>query len=241
VDESATQDRVAQALSRTFLAYLAPDTKREILAGGIRLDVPAGSVVYRDEDAPGVALVVAGLIRVYLTSNDGRQLTVRYARGGDLLGVPTAIGGPAAVSTQALTEASLMVFNHTIIRRLAMADPRLSWALAEEVTERLYDVLEAFSGNAFGTVRQRLAKHMLDIAAEHQAGSRLVVPIGGQALADAIGTAREVVVRALHDLRTAGIVASSSDGILILHPDRLEDVVQTGRVTLVTAETVSSH
>ena len=74
------QDRVAKALSRTFVADLAPDTKRAILAGGIRLDVPAGSVIYRDADDPGVALVVAGLIRVYLTSNDGRQLTVRDAR-----------------------------------------------------------------------------------------------------------------------------------------------------------------
>ena len=235
------QDRVAKALSRTFVADLAPDTKRAIIAGGRRLDVPAGSVVYRDADDPGVALVVAGLIRVYLTSKEGRQLTVRYARAGDLLGVPTAIHSPAAVGTQALTEASLMVFNHANLRRLAMADPRLSWALAEEVTERLYDVLEAFSGSAFGTVRQRLARHMLDIAAEHQAGSRLVVPIGGQALADAIGTAREVVVRAVHHLRTAGIVASSNDGILVLHPDRLEDVAQTGRVTSVTSDTVSSH
>jgi CRP/FNR family transcriptional regulator len=241
LDVSAMQDRVAKALARTFVADLAPETRREILAGGVRLDVPAGSVVYRDADAPGVALVVAGLIRVYLTSNDGRQLTVRYARAGDLLGVPTAIGGPAAVSTQALSEASLMVFNHVNLRRLAMADPRLSWALAEEVTERLYDVLEAFSGNAFGTVRQRLARHLLDIAAEHQAGSRLVVPIGGQALADAIGTAREVVVRALRDLRAAGIVASSDDGLLVLDPDRLEDVVQTGRVTSVTSDTVPSH
>jgi CRP/FNR family transcriptional regulator, cyclic AMP receptor protein len=241
LDESAMQDRVANALSQTFVADLAQDTKSEILAGGIQLDVPAGSVVYRDADEPRVALVVAGLIRVYLTSSDGRQLTVRYARTGALLGVPTAIGGPAAVSTQALTQASLMVFNLANLRRLAMSDPRLSWALAEEVTQRLYEVLEAFSGNAFGTVRQRLAKHMLDIAAEHQAGSRLVVPIGGQALADAIGTAREVVARALHDLRAAGIVASTDDGILVIHPDRLEDVAQNGRVTSVTSDSASSH
>jgi len=68
-----------------------------------------------------------------------------------------------------------------------------------------------------------------------------VVPIGGQALADAIGTAREVVSRALRDLRAAGIVASADDGILVLHADRLEDVAQTGRVTSVTSDIISSH
>jgi CRP/FNR family cyclic AMP-dependent transcriptional regulator len=241
VDESTSPDRVATAVERSFLAALPADSSRDILAGAIRLEVPAASVIYRDADAPQVALVVAGLIRVYLTSDDARQLTVRYARAGDLLGIPTLFGGPVAVSSQALTDASLLVLNHAHISALARADPRLSWALAEEVTRRLYDVLEAFSGRAFGTVRQRLARHLLDMAAQRQTGSQLVVRVGGQALADAIGTAREVVARALHDLRAAGIVARTSEGILIVDPDRLEEVAETGRVTSVTLDARSSH
>ena len=241
MDESVSLDRVAQAVSRSFLADLPPQTRRNVLAGAIRLDVPAGSVLYRDADEPRVALVLDGLIRVYLTSEDARQLTVRYARTGDLLGVPTAIGGPVDVSTQALTDASLLVLNHVNLRTYAIADPQLGWALAEEVTRRLYDVLQAFSGSAFGTVRQRLARHLLDIAAQQQTGSELVVRIGGQALADAIGTAREVVARTLRDLRAAGIVASTDDGIAVLHPDLLEEVAETDRVTSVTPDIASRH
>lgn len=36
---------------------------------------------------PRGMLVVRGLIRVYMTSPEGRQVTVRYARAGDLLGI----------------------------------------------------------------------------------------------------------------------------------------------------------
>ncbi|MDA8237444.1 MAG: hypothetical protein M0T75_06120 [Chloroflexi bacterium] len=47
---------------------------------------PAGAVVYRDEESPRL-VVVAGLLRVHLTSADGRQVTVRYARSGDVAGL----------------------------------------------------------------------------------------------------------------------------------------------------------
>jgi CRP/FNR family transcriptional regulator, cyclic AMP receptor protein len=241
VDESSRRDRVAAAVSRSLIADLSEDTQRRILAGGIPLRVPAGSVIYRASDEPQAGLVVDGLIRVYLASDDGRQLTVRYARPGDLLGIPTVIGGPVGVSSQALTDASLLVLNHANLRTYAIGDASLSWRLAEEVTRRLYDVLEAFSGSAFGTVRQRLARHLLDIAAQHQTGVDLVVRLSGQALADSVGTAREVVARTLHDLRAAGIVGSEADGIRILEPELLEEIAQTGRVTSVTGRDTSGH
>ena len=52
-------------------------------------------------------LVVRGLIRVYMTSPEGRQVTVRYARANDVLGIAVLVGGPANVSVQALAESSL--------------------------------------------------------------------------------------------------------------------------------------
>ena len=43
-----------------------------------------------------------------------------------------------------------------------------------------------------------------------------------QELADAVGTAREVVVRILRDLREDGLVTTGRDGITILDPGRLD-------------------
>lgn len=47
------------------------------------------------------------------------------------------------------------------------------------------------------------------------------VPVTQRELAEAVGTAREVVVRVLRDLRTAGIVTTHRDHIEILDPIRL--------------------
>jgi CRP-like cAMP-binding protein len=66
----------------SFLLALDEATRARLLADAVRVDVPAGSVLYRDREASRMGVVVAGLVRVYLTSAEGRQVTVRYARDG---------------------------------------------------------------------------------------------------------------------------------------------------------------
>jgi len=221
-------DRVDSALARSFLATLATETRDRLFVGATLLDIPAGAVLYRDQESPRFGVVVGGLVRVFLTSAEGRQITVRYARSGAIIGAPTAIGGPVDVSAQALTETALLILNVDAVRSLAKTDPALAWALAEEVTRRLYEVLEAFAGNVFGSVRQRVARHLLDLAADRQQGAVLIAPVSQQALADAVGTAREVVARTLHDLRRAGLVDSAKRCIALVDPDGLTEVAATG-------------
>jgi CRP/FNR family cyclic AMP-dependent transcriptional regulator len=48
-----------------------------------------------------------------------------------------------------------------------------------------------------------------------------VAHVSQQELADAAGSVREVVARALRDLRVAGIVATAGDSVVILDPARL--------------------
>ena len=104
----------------------------------------------------------------------------------------------------------------------ARRDARVSWVIAEELNRRLYDVLEQTAVNAFGSVRQRVAAHLLDLASDGQhPGGRLVAQVSQQELADAAGSVREVVTRALRDLRLAGIVATAADSVVILDPARL--------------------
>ena len=224
------QDRVHQAVARSFLAGLPATTQAGLLVGANMLDVPAGSTLYREAEAPRFGLVVGGLVRIFLTSPEGRQLTVRYARPGAVIGAPTAVGGPVDVSAQAVTESAVLMINVDSLRSQARHDPLLAWTLAEEVTRRLYEVLEAFSGDVFGSVRQRVARHLLDLAADRQQGADLVAPVSQQALADAVGTAREVVTRTIHDLRQAGLVDTQRTGIRLLDPDGLSEVASTGEL-----------
>jgi len=213
---------VEDALAHSFLARLPPEVRDGLHAEGERADYPAGTTVYRAGSDPRAALVVRGLLRVFLTSAEGRQVTVRYARPGDVLGIAVLVGGPASTSVQAVEPSSVFRISARTLTEAARRDPQVSWAIAEELNRRLYEVLEQTAVNAFGSVRQRVAAHLLDLAsAQQHPRGRLAARVSQQELADAAGSVREVVARVLRDLRVAGIVATTTDSVVILDPARL--------------------
>lgn len=214
----------ADALARSFLGRMPSDLSDALLAAGERAEYPAGSTIYREGSYPRALLVVRGLLRVYMTSPEGRQVTVRYARDCDVLGVAVLVGGPAAVSVQTLADSSLFRIDSRTLTAAARRDARVSWALAEELNRRLYETLEQTAINAFGSVRQRVAVHLLDLAsAQQQSQAALVARVSQQELADAVGSVREVVARVLRDFRLAHLVATSTDRVRILDPAGLHD------------------
>jgi CRP/FNR family transcriptional regulator len=217
----ADQD-VEEALTCSFLGRLPPEVVARLRSEGERADYPAGTTIYRAGADPRTVLVVRGLIRVYMTSPEGRQVTVRYARANDVLGIAVLVGGPANVSAQALAESSLFRISSRTLTGAARGDARVAWAMAEELNRRLYATLQQTAVNAFGSVRQRVAVHLLDLAsAQLHPRGRMVARVSQQELADAVGSVREVVARVLRDLRVAGVVATSSDSVLILDAARL--------------------
>ncbi len=113
---------------------------------------------------------------------------------------------------------------HTL-KKSGKTEPEVGWLIAEEITHRLYEVLEILAGNTFGNLRQRLARHLLDIAASNpQPGSILVAHITQQELADAVGSVRPVVARLIKELKTEGLIemgSSSGDGITLIRPVEL--------------------
>jgi CRP/FNR family cyclic AMP-dependent transcriptional regulator len=180
-------------------------------------------VLHRQGDSsPHVEVVVSGLVRAYVTAADGRTMTVRYCRPGALIGVVSLFASPFSLpaTLQAVTDTDLLALRASLVRTAADRDARVARALLDELSERVLSFIAEIP-SAFATVRQRVARHLLDLASESQRGSELRVAIGQQELADSVGTAREVVVRALRELRTEGLLRTGRDGIVLLDAERL--------------------
>jgi CRP/FNR family transcriptional regulator, cyclic AMP receptor protein len=211
------------ALDASHLRVLPHDVTASLTADASRLAVPAGSTIHREgTTSPHVEVVVSGLMRVYVTASDGRTMTVRYCRSGALVGVVSLFASPFVLpaTIQAVTDADLLVLRASVVRRVAEGDVRVARALLGELSERVLSFVAEIP-SAFATVRQRVARHLLDLAADNQVGSELVAAIGQQELADAVGTVREVVVRALRELRSEGLLRTGRDSIVVVAPERL--------------------
>lgn len=213
---------VIELLRRGCWAAVPIATIESLIDGGRVVEFPSGHTVYAEADAEGLAVVMQGLLRVYMLTGDGRQVTVRYVRSGDLLGVPALIAGPAPVFVQAITTGVAFFFDVGSVRRAARNDASLAWALAEESVHRLYDILEELAGNTFASVRQRIARHLLDLAAARPGGGRpLMALVNQQDLANSVGSVREVVARVLAELRAQQLVRTSPGRVEILDPVRM--------------------
>lgn len=211
-------DEPAQdGLRSGFLFALPEGARKQLLAEAIQINVPAGAVIYRDDERQRVIIVVSGLLRVFLTSADGRQVTVRYARSGDVAGLALVLGGPGPMSVQSMTAASVLALGVDTLRSLIATDPDVARACAEELARQLYRALDDLSEQAFLSVRQRVVRQLLDLASP-EAGSTLVVHASHEELADAVASVRVVVTRILHQLRDEGLVETSRTGIVLLEP-----------------------
>jgi len=224
--------QVRLALSRSNLSDLPGDVLDELLAGASRVQIPAGSVTHWEgEPAPFLELVVSGVVRVFVTALDGRTMTIRYCRPGALIGAVSlfAAGFALPATTQALVDAELLRLSPTAARRAAARDVRVAQAFLSELSERVLSFIWEIPGSAFATVRQRVARHLLDMASERvpeppsapRSRSELTVNVSQRELAEAVGTAREVVVRVLRELRQDGVVRTGRDRIVIADPARL--------------------
>ena len=216
------RDHAVALLHHGPWASLPVQTVKRLTSAGSEFAVPAGATVYKEADAERFGVILRGLLRVYMLTSDGRQVTVRYVRPADLLGAPALVGGPAPVFVQALSDSALYFMDVLQVKRLAREDAAVAWVFAEESVRRLYDVLEELAGNTFATVRQRVVRHLLDLAASRPAtGGRLTALVNQQDLANNVGSVREVVARVLHELREASLVRTSPGRVDILDPLRL--------------------
>lgn len=214
------------ALAASRLGGLPAAVLSELLVGASRLSIPARSTVRPVAgQSPHLELVVWGLVRIQVAAPDGRALTVRYCRRGALMGAATlSAEAVRPFSIEALTDAGLLRLDPARVVWLAHRDARVANALLAETSERVMSFIAEFSGHAFGTVRQRVARHLLDLAALDTGSEELAASVSQQELAEAVGTVREVVVRILREMRAQGWVRTGRDGIVIVDPERLSAV-----------------
>lgn len=218
------------AVARSHLARIGPTAVAALLQESRFNELPAASTLRRvGERGPHLEMVVSGLVRVFLESADGRRLTIRYCRAGDLLGAASLFrpGFLMPGSLQALTDSVVVSFDPRSARQLARDDLSVAEALLNELSERTLFFVAQISGTAFTTVGQRVARHLLDLASEAQRGDELRADVSQQDLADAAGSVREVVVRVLREFRAAGLIETRRGTILLRAPEALLDLATT--------------
>jgi CRP/FNR family transcriptional regulator len=193
-----------------------------LLALAVEQRLAPGQVLFLEgEPCRGMYLVYAGRVRVFKASPEGREQVLTVARPGDSFAeVPVFDGGPNPASADAMDESVVYLFPTADLLRLVRSSPEIALGVIRVFAQRLRHLTRLVEDLSFRHVTARVARLLLQSIADEggAAGPRLTQ----QEMAAMIGTAREVVTRALRALEQQGAIQVQRGQIVILKPELLE-------------------
>ena len=226
-EDALTERAVPPSTTVDFLSLLSAVNRRRFLQGSTRVVYPAGTIALRPDGPPLACLIECGLARAFWNLPDGRQTTVAVIRPKEFVGSTATMNQTPWIFMQLITETTLMVLNLENVRAMAATELEVASAIAMHLGMRVRDAYRLIAVRSLGNIRERVAYDLLDRAAQSQlVVGRLEVTATQADLGDSVGSSREVMSRALRDLRAEGIVETAPGLIRVLDPDRLAAIVR---------------
>jgi CRP/FNR family transcriptional regulator len=202
------------------LARLSYEVIDELIASSRSASYPKDMILEIPARA-GLALIVSGALRYYLPAADGRQVTVGYLGPGNVIG-SLEEASTGLVRMELIAPTTLRHLQAKRVRALIERRPEFTQALFEQATQGLRHSFRVLAASAFMSVGARVARDIIErasLSGPLRVGVQLIVT--HQSLADATGSVREVVARALRKLRDEGVIATGVGRITILDPEAL--------------------
>lgn len=215
---TSASDQLAPLLAQTELfGKLPADTIAHIAGRFHTVQFRRGQTVYSRGDAGNALyLIRSGQIRFSVMSGDGRELSVRVAKSGEIIGEIAVLDRrPRTATAMALAPVIAHSLSRIDLDRLIEQEPQLARNAIDFLCHRLRDTTEQLELIALYPVEVRLARFLL-VALQGQssaAGKRVPLELGfsqGE-LAQLIGASRPKVNLALGFLEEAGAVGRTSD------------------------------
>lgn len=200
-----------------FWDYLEKDEREEFVKQARKVHFKKNQLIMSTEmDCLGVLYILSGSVRIYLYSDDGREVTISRLKKDEMCMLSascmiTQISFPAAMSAEDDVEAILIPTG--FMNRLKDENVYVENCVYKNTTERFSDVISGIEQMMFMTLEQRIVTFLLDETAEEGSDTLNVTQ---EKVALAIGSAREAVSRILKQLSTAGYIEVTRGKIKIL-------------------------
>lgn len=177
---------------------------------------------WEGEPCAGIFLIMQGSVKLLKSSSAGREMMLALETApATVAELPLFDGGPYPASARALDAVTALFINKSDFHQVCRQFPEIALKVLAVVGQRLRHLVSVVQAITFGSVTQRLAKLLLDMAA--QAGSdRLDFPLTHQELASRLGTVREVVSRNLARFRAVGMIRMEAGKLVIADRAGLE-------------------
>lgn len=206
-----------------LLGALSSAGREALLEQSVEKRFSTGEVLWSAGDrSEGITLVLEGMVRI-VRGSGGRQLVIHSGEPGATLGeVPFFTGGRYPATAIAAEPTRCLFLPEAAVRRAIAADPALAFFFLKRLSLRIEGLVQRVDQITVNSVQTRLARFILRrhqttmASARSGSGARkntaFSLGMTQTALAEELGTVREVVVRALRGLRRLGAIERVGEG-----------------------------
>lgn len=208
-----------------FWGKLNSREKERLTTGAVRREYARGSLIHStSEKCLGLILVERGQLRVYIESEEGRDITLYRLEEGDVCTLSASCFMSEItfeVMIDAERDSRIILLNPGIFNQIASGNVYVENYMYKKTASRFSEVMWAMQQILFLSFDRRLALFLLEEAGK--SGQDTLV-LTHEQIAKYIGSAREVVSRMLKYFEEEGYVRLSRGKIEILDAESLEEL-----------------
>ena len=220
--------------NRAICASLDADELLLLGKMGRRQRVKAGhTLLWEGDDAPVVANVLDGVLKLVVATADGREQIVGVVFPSDFIGRP--FGKTSPYSVTAMTDAEVCIFNRNSFDTFAGSHPDLQQKLLRRTLDELDRARHWMMLLGRKSASEKVASFLLEMS-ERLSGQGcdagtldkgFELPFGRQQIADILGLTIETTSRQLTKMRAEGLLDLPSRREVVIN-DRAAMVVMAG-------------
>ena len=201
-----------------------PENERELIESkASRLEVQAGTLLHGGrDDCLGLVIVEDGQLRAYISSEEGREITIYrlFSRDICLFSASCVMSGiQFEVMVEAERNTMIWVIPSEVYRKITEANARAANFTNKVMASRMTDVMWLIEQIMWKSLDRRLAAILLE---EAQLGGSDMIHMTHEKIASHLGTAREVIGRMLKYFQSEGLVTLSRGAVKLEDEERLE-------------------
>jgi len=223
----APVDKLTLLSNHPLFRSFAPSIIDRVLSRAVIRKVKKGMVLFRKGDTGSTLYAVcAGSVRISVPSEQGQDAIFNVIPSGGLFGeIALLDGGTRTADAVAIEDSELMVIDRRDFIPMVQENPVVAMKLIELVCARLRRTSEQVEDIMFLGLPGRLAKALLQLRSQPEAGSGRAIRVTQRDLSQMIGVSRESVNKLLLDWQRRGWIKLQRGGLIIVSQEAIGDLV----------------
>jgi CRP-like cAMP-binding protein len=208
-------------LNGQFLSLLSPDEQHELrVAGRPQRFAPGAVLLYEGQIGDRVMVMFTGRAKVSYVTARGREVVLRFAGPGEVLGELAAIDGqPRSGTVTALEEIEAVILPAERFMAFVDQNRAVRLALLRTLSARFRDSdqkrIQFGVADSVGRISARLMELAERFGEPDAGGVAITLPLTQEELGSWCGCSRESVAKGLGTLRRLGMIETGRRRIIV--------------------------